>query len=65
MIRDEEGNRLKRILKRSEIYEYQSDGKLLRRTIFQIRDGKPKPFMKLSYEYYTEKEYAEVVAKAQ
>lgn len=65
IIKDENGKKLSRSHKLTEIYEYHSNGKPLRRTIFQIRNGEPKPFMKLSYEYYTEKEYAEVVAKAQ
>jgi hypothetical protein len=65
VFRDEKGFKLNRIHKRTEVYEYQSDGKLLRRTLFQISNNKPKPFMKFSYEYYTEKEYAEIVKKAQ
>ncbi len=64
VIRDKNGVKLNRIHKRTELYEYHSDGRPLRRTIFQIRDDKPKPLMKLSYEYYSEKEYNQLISKA-
>ena len=50
--------------KRTEIFEYNHKGILLRRLLFLIdTKGEPQPYMSLAYEFYTKEEYNGLLKK--
>lgn len=53
-----------RILKRTELFEYNPAGVLIRKYIFKRKaDGSPQPFLKLEYEFYTQRDFQQLLAR--
>jgi hypothetical protein len=57
-------NKEDRILKRTELFEYNPAGILIRKYIFRRKaDGSPQPFLKLEYEFYTQRDFQQLLAR--